>query len=111
MQVNFTSWKEIAACFGRSVRTVQRWHVERDLPVRKLQIGKKAYIYADPAELQDWMERNGASLEDRPAEAIASPVGRSKAPRIDTLSGGSQWLTTPPEGAFGDVYPAVSADG
>lgn len=80
MQGNFTSWKEVAAFFGRSVRTVQRWHVERDLPVRKLQIGKKAYIYADPAELQDWMERNAAHLEEKVPEPITSPVTPAEDP-------------------------------
>jgi hypothetical protein len=31
----FTSWKEIAAYLGKSVRTVQRWESEFRLPVRR----------------------------------------------------------------------------
>src|SRR5262249_32564864 len=50
------SWKEIAAYFGRGVRTVQRWESEEGLPVHRLTHDKGGHVYARPAELAAWWE-------------------------------------------------------
>jgi hypothetical protein len=50
-----TSWKEIAAYFGRGVRTVQRWEREVGLPVRRPKHGGKGRILAVPKELDAWV--------------------------------------------------------
>lgn len=53
------SWKEIAAYLTASVRTVQRWEKEYELPLRRLQKGKGASVFALRTELEDWLRGNG----------------------------------------------------
>src|SRR6478672_369361 len=48
------SWKEIAAHFGRRVRTVQRWEKEEGLPVRRHAHRLRGTVYALPEELDGW---------------------------------------------------------
>src|SRR5438034_64572 len=48
-----SSWKEIAAHLGVSVRTAQVWERERGLPVRRLPGGRLA---ADPSALAVWRQ-------------------------------------------------------
>lgn len=50
------SWKEIAAHFGRDVRTVQRWQ-RLAIPVRRYAVGNKNSIYASRRELDVWFEK------------------------------------------------------
>ena len=61
-------WKEIAAHFGRGVRTVQRWEVDLQLPVRRIDTGRGQVTYAFVDELDRWRESVGA----RKAEAEAA---------------------------------------
>jgi tetratricopeptide (TPR) repeat protein len=49
------SWKEIAAYFGADERTVKRWESKRGLPVHRLPGGSKSTIYAEIAELEQWL--------------------------------------------------------
>jgi hypothetical protein len=49
-----TSWKEIGQYLGKGVRTVQRWELERDLPVRRPQGRSRYAILAIPEELDLW---------------------------------------------------------
>ena len=50
-----TSWKEIAAHFGKGVRTVQRWEKELGLPVRRPQLsGHANIIVTTRQELDAW---------------------------------------------------------
>jgi len=63
-----TSWKEIASYFGVNVRTVQKWEVERALPVHRLP-GKRGLVTASVLELEDWKRagdgnRNGTAVPD-----------------------------------------------
>jgi hypothetical protein len=52
-----TSWKEIAAYVGKGIRTVQRWEVELDLPIRRTH-GKapKAGVMAMRTEIDAWLQ-------------------------------------------------------
>ena len=50
-----TSWKEIAAHFGKGVRTVQRWEGELGLPVRRPTARLKKIVLADREELDSWL--------------------------------------------------------
>ena len=59
-----TSWKEIAAYFGKGVRTVQRWERELGLPVRR-PTGLRQIVFANPAELRDWLEHQTFRSTDR----------------------------------------------
>jgi len=48
-------WDEIARYIGRSVRTVQRWEREAELPVRREQPHARGEVTADPVELSRWL--------------------------------------------------------
>jgi TolB-like protein/Flp pilus assembly protein TadD len=51
------SWKEIAAYFDRTVRTVQRWEATEDLPVHRHQHKRGDSVFADTNELDTWAEK------------------------------------------------------
>jgi hypothetical protein len=51
-----SSWKEIAAYFGKGVRTVQRYERELGLPVRRPN-GTRPIVFAFPSELTEWLAR------------------------------------------------------
>lgn len=48
------SWKEIAAHFNRSVRTVIRWEREEGLPIHRHPHEKRGSVFAFPQELDAW---------------------------------------------------------
>jgi len=52
--VLLTSWKEISAYMGRSVRTVQRWE-KLGLPVRRLSSSSKASVLANTRDIDTWL--------------------------------------------------------
>jgi hypothetical protein len=51
------SWKEIAGYVGKGVRTVQRWEIELDLPIRRTH-GKapKSGVMAMRTEIDAWLQ-------------------------------------------------------
>jgi hypothetical protein len=51
-----TSWKEIAGYLGKGIRTVQRWELELDRPIRRTH-GKapKAGVMAMRTEIDAWL--------------------------------------------------------
>jgi Tol biopolymer transport system component len=50
------SWKEIAAYFNRSVRTVVRWEQEEGLPVHRLAHRGRGSVFAIRQELDAWLQ-------------------------------------------------------
>jgi Tfp pilus assembly protein PilF len=66
------SWKSIARHFGRSCRTVQRWHSEFGLPIHRLG-GNKSSIFAYPDELEEWMRNRGRTIGEEPPD-VGKPV-------------------------------------
>lgn len=73
------SWKEIAAHFGKDVKTVQRWEREEGLPVhRHTHGGRKDTVYASRLELDAWR--------------------KSRAPRVDATQDGTSQLAFPSRG-------------
>lgn len=68
-----TSWKEIAAHLGVSVRTVQRWESKEGLPVRRHRHDKlsSAYAYAD--ELDRWWDARPAGRAPNAQKETAPP--------------------------------------
>ncbi|HEY4047962.1 MAG TPA: hypothetical protein VGM27_13955 [Acidobacteriaceae bacterium] len=50
-----SSWKEIAAFFGRGVRTVQRWEQSFGLPVHRPSMADRNIIFAKASELEAWV--------------------------------------------------------
>ncbi|MCC6362795.1 MAG: hypothetical protein IT165_04685 [Bryobacterales bacterium] len=49
-----SSWKDIAAWFGVSVRTVQRWEKEEDLPVHRHRHARLSSVFTSKLELEQW---------------------------------------------------------
>ena len=76
-QARLNGWKEIAAHFGRTIRTVQRWEQELGLPVHRLSTGKGETVYALIGELESWLADNEriASEGRGNAEGQASRAG------------------------------------
>ncbi len=58
-----SSWKEIAAYFGKGVRTVQRWEHELGLPVHRPKADKNV-ILAYQSELKVWLSRTPQEKRD-----------------------------------------------
>jgi len=64
--VRLKSWKEIAEYIDRDVRTAHRW--ERDgLPVHRLMHEKGASVYAEPAEIDEWLAKRSGGPPPSPA--------------------------------------------
>lgn len=60
-KTHLTSWKDVAAFFGTTERTVMRWEAERGLPIHRLPGKARSRIYAEVAELRGWMALPAAS--------------------------------------------------
>jgi len=60
------SWKEIADYLKREVRSVQRWELERGLPIHRLPGRGRAVIFAYTGELDGWMKGTGAESNRPP---------------------------------------------
>jgi hypothetical protein len=71
------SWKEIAAHFGVTVRTAQKWEVERALPVHR-QAGPKGRVWASVSELDEWNRLNSPSGQ---TPASVTPISGSASHR------------------------------
>ncbi len=50
-----SSWKDVAAYLGKSVRTVQRWEAELALPIHRPHERQQRIILAYPDELKKWV--------------------------------------------------------
>lgn len=50
-----SSWKDVAAHLGKSVRTVQRWEAELGLPIHRPNKRRQRIILAYPDELKQWV--------------------------------------------------------
>lgn len=57
-------WKEIACSMNRSVRCVQRWERNEDLPVRRHGRRRGVSVYAHRRELDAWREREFVSSKE-----------------------------------------------
>ncbi|RMF71436.1 MAG: hypothetical protein D6738_13875 [Acidobacteria bacterium] len=55
MTRRLSSWKEIAAHLGVSVRTAQNWERRFGMPVHRLGEGPRAHVFAEPDELDAWL--------------------------------------------------------
>ncbi|HZU31247.1 MAG TPA: hypothetical protein VFB79_09040 [Candidatus Angelobacter sp.] len=49
------SWKEIATYLGRGTRTVQRWEIDLQLPVRRPRKKARSAVMAFRSELDQWL--------------------------------------------------------
>ena len=71
------SWKAIASYLGCSVRTARRWEADEGLPVHRLMHKSQGSVYAYPAELDDWLNRD---------ERRSSPVRQSASDERSSLA-------------------------
>ena len=72
-----SSWKDIAAYLGRSVRTVQRMEVELGLPVRRPKGHARSSVMAIPQELDAWLKSFVPQRTDAFIAALNVPRDRS----------------------------------
>jgi tetratricopeptide (TPR) repeat protein len=69
----FDSWKEIAAYFGRDVRTVRRWEAREALPVHRHHHRARDSVYAFQHELDRWLAGRSAPSAAPPHQVQLSP--------------------------------------
>jgi hypothetical protein len=84
------SWKEIAACLGVTVRSVQRWEQTAGLPVHRMGTGARARVFAYSDELLSWRTSRGADPE---AESPA-PAARPRRGLVYSVAAGVAVLLT-----------------
>jgi tetratricopeptide (TPR) repeat protein len=68
------SWKEIAACLNRDVRTVQRWERLEGLPVHRHFHGRQGTVYAFQSEIEAWWQQRRIRLEALDAVVPGQPT-------------------------------------
>ncbi len=59
------SWKEIANYLHITIRTAQRWELERGLPIHRLP-GGRGHVYATAAELEEWKDARSGITSTNP---------------------------------------------
>ncbi len=70
------SWKEVAAYFGREVRTVQGWEKSEGLPIHRHRHARQGSVHAFKSELDAWRQgrneppsgANASAVEDSASE-------------------------------------------
>ena len=82
------TWKEVAAFFGKTERTVKRWEGQRGLPVHRLPGESRSRVYADVSELEAWLSSAGAASDtvDPPESPSPSPNASPSLARLLTLA-------------------------
>lgn len=53
------SWKDIARYVGTCIKTVQRWEVAYDFPVRRIDPKKGSVVFAFQGEVEEWLRTRG----------------------------------------------------
>jgi tetratricopeptide (TPR) repeat protein len=77
------SWKEIAIFLGYSVRTLQRWELERGLPVHRAPGGKQGSVYAFKSELLGWITSSDGALKVETCQQNSSDPSEANLPAIE----------------------------
>ena len=67
------SWKEIATYLGREVRTVQRWALDRGLPVHRLPGGDRPRVFSLKSEVDAWLKAGPSHPRDGQASVAVLP--------------------------------------
>jgi len=68
------SWKEIAGYLAASVRAVQRWERELELPIRRLQMKKGVAVMAFRNDLDDWLRSKSKNNTRALARSASRPA-------------------------------------
>lgn len=101
------SWKEVAAFFGRTDRTVKRWETERGLPIHRPPGAGKGRIYAEVDELEAWL-KGGAGADAR-EEALEARAAAAAAPLGNPWKPGRRWWVAVPVLALSAVVVIAAA--
>jgi len=83
-------WKEIAAYFGKGVRTVQRWERELGLPVHRIKGNAGEILFASATEIDRWQREREEAARGEQAPLLATSFERQPeavAP-VDTRTAG-----------------------
>ena len=96
-------WKEIASYIGRGVRTAQRWERELGMPVHRLNTGAGDVVFANPAELDDWLRRQSSG------DLAPAAVGRDDAHADNIGSGTASHAGNTEAGAAGRALQRAAA--
>jgi hypothetical protein len=99
-----TGWKDIAAHFGRSVRTVERWEADLGMPVHRMPTGKGETVYAFAGELERWQETLDTATAGREGK-FGADVASARA--TDAGDGGESAPSGPP--AKGETVGRINA--
>jgi len=75
------SWKEIAACLQRQVRTVQLWEVMEAMPVHRHLHAKLCTVYAYKSELDNWLKTRVPRKRGRKQAWSGVTIPRSVTPQ------------------------------
>jgi len=78
-------WKAIANYLDRDVRTAQRWHAQRGMPVYHVPGGSHGSVFADPDELDEWLAPAGDHSSGDPT-APSAHSHTTPAPRASQSS-------------------------
>ena len=73
-ETKLDSWKEIAAYLNRDVTTVQRWEKREGMPVHRHVHDKRGSVYALGFELDAWLARRQATLQNEPPADRQGPA-------------------------------------
>lgn len=87
----FDSWKEIAAHFGRDVRTVRRWERSEALPVHRHLHRSRGSVYAFEHELDRWLASRSAPLPASTRRSFRSPQGYGQVAGLLVILGFTGW--------------------
>lgn len=79
-----TSWKEIAAHLGVSVRTAQKWERERNLPIRRMP-GGRGRVASTVDALDRW--KNARPTLPNEATVFRWPVDRDMVAEVRFIGG------------------------
>jgi hypothetical protein len=95
MNDRLDGWKEIAGHLGRNIRTVQRWHVHRGMPVYRVPGGRSGSVYALRSEIEEWLRSPRAvdrdEDEDDTGEVPAPAAGEVADVAGSPPSAGQRW--------------------
>ena len=75
------SWKEIAAYLGRSVRAVQGWEKDENLPVHRHQHDKQGSVFAYRDEIDKWREARTVPAGPPPPHLVFPEVAEVDDPQ------------------------------
>jgi len=75
------SWKEIAGFFGTDERTAKRWEASRGLPVHRVPGGARPTVYAERAELEQWLKSASADAPKTAPKPVEAPPPLPPAPQ------------------------------